>query len=166
MKRASCRPSGAWNFEMTTGFLANLWMLIVNRQGLHSAGTMQGVATGIIVKIDPASDKKVLAHSGCSPRRTLAVCVFETLRLLTILQGEKKWKYVSTYNTNLSRRGYVLGGLVFEPRYRQDIFLFSKPSRPTLGPTRPPIQWLPDLFPGCKAAGAWSKPYTSIQCRG
>jgi len=35
---------------------------------------------------------------------------------------------------------------------------FSAPSTPDLGPTHPPILWLPDLFPGGKAAGPWPWP--------
>jgi hypothetical protein len=36
----------------------------------------------------------------------------------------------------------------------QGIFLFSKMSRPVLGPTEPPIQWVPWFFPQGKAARA------------
>ena len=52
---------------------------------------------------------------------------------------------------------YELGGPGIESRWVRDI---PHPSKPALGPTQPPTQWLPGLSPGDKAAGAWRCPPT------
>jgi hypothetical protein len=48
-----------------------------------------------------------------------------------------------------------LDGPGIESRCMRD---FRYPSRPVLGPTQFLIPWVPGLFPGDKATGAWRKP--------
>jgi hypothetical protein len=50
--------------------------------------------------------------------------------------------------------GYGLDDPGFESRKGLEIFLFTTASRLALGPTQPPIQWVPGPLPLGKAAGA------------
>jgi hypothetical protein len=53
--------------------------------------------------------------------------------------------YAGQCHNTITNKNVPLG---FYSRQGQEIFLFATDSRPALGPTHPPIQWLPgDIFP-------------------
>ena len=58
---------------------------------------------------------------------------------------------------------YGLDGPGIESRWGRD---FPQPSRPTLGPTQPPVQWVPGLSRGVKRPGRVVDPQPHLQCRG
>jgi hypothetical protein len=80
-------------------------------------------------------------------------------RICTGLFGILLVKYVGQDSSVGIATRYGLNGPEIESRWGRD---FSQPSIPALGPTQPPIQWVPGVFPGGKAAGVWSLPPTPI----
>ena len=58
---------------------------------------------------------------------------------------------------------YGLDGPGIESRWGRD---FPHRSRPALGPTQPPVQWVPGLFPGVKLPGRGADHPPPSKCRG
>jgi hypothetical protein len=59
-----------------------------------------------------------------------------------VVKTKNKPRYLSQYSIWLRT-----GRPGFDPRQRQRIFLLASASRPALGPTQPPVQWVPGSFP-------------------
>jgi hypothetical protein len=80
--------------------------------------------------------------------KCVIVCSCASLLCSSVLQN---WKVGRDSSVGIATR-YGLDGTGIESRWGRD---FPHPSRPSLGPTQLPIQWVPGLFPGGKVAGAW-----------
>jgi hypothetical protein len=86
------------------------------------------------------------------PLGTIELFIYRTAYLLSIttVRGRDSAVGIATR--------YRLEGPGIESRWGRDI---PHPSRPAVGPTQPPIQWVQGLFPGDKTAGARHWPPTS-----
>jgi hypothetical protein len=72
---------------------------------------------------------------------TIHVCCNE----IQMLKQFRYWARIARCSHSLQ-----LDGPGIESQWGRDL---PHPSRPALGPTQPPIQWVPGLFPGVKCSG-------------
>ena len=85
-------------------------------------------------------------HSG----RELTSYTYQTLLKLIPVGKEKNIEGAGRDSSVGTATRYGLDGPGIDSRWRWE---FPHPSRQALGPTQPPIRWIPGVFPGGKAAG-------------
>ena len=127
---------------------------------------------------------KRLEKSASATEQVLSICHVYCRSLVRRLEKEKKYRVFESRGTNrcgtalefLHCLEIYFGGSVRFESQRASVSQsvqrlatgwgvrgsnpgggqgFPDPYRPSLGPTQIPTQWVPDPFPGGKAAGAW-----------
>jgi hypothetical protein len=97
--------------------------------------------------------------------RTVSYVVVQSRTHSFLHHHNNKGKYLFTVHIRISNSGTVqrysvglrAGDRRFDSRQGLGIFLFNTASRPVLGPTHPPIQWVPWVLslqlkrPGCES---------------
>ena len=96
----------------------------------------------------------------CTLLKTVAVRTFSAIFVPSLLKHNMIIQIVHRFCLVVGQDSvvgtatrYGLDGPRIESRSGRD---FPQPSIPALGSTQPPVRWVPGLFPGDKAAGAWS----------
>jgi hypothetical protein len=89
------------------------------------------------------SSRNVKTDTGCLKSIQVFYVVF-AMRFSSEITGTSFDKLETLVKRFLSRYSYGLDGRGSSPS-RGKIFLFSTTSRPALGPTQPPIQWVPGV---------------------
>jgi hypothetical protein len=109
---------------------------------------------------------------GRDPCVNCGVCLdkhLKVMRPLVLAQLQRVLKYaINWYNVGrdstvgiATRCGLDAPGI--ESRWGRD---FPQPSRPALGSTQPPVQWVTGLFPGIRRPGRGARHAIPSSCRG
>ena len=81
-------------------------------------------------------------------------------------KGKNRGRNIPIYRKNIRELPFGSAGYKLTPGFKpwlgQDILPSSYTSRIALGPTHPPLEMLPLLIPGSKAAGVWRWRPTTI----